>query len=682
MDKDDLRVYDEHNNNPAAEVPLQQPPEDVLERTPAVEQMPGAEPLLDRAASPEIPQENLRAGAPLEELAPVRTAEQAEGVMKAREAHIEETAPVVEEAAQASSQAPWWKQIFAGWSRGEEAAETLPEEGQKEALKEGLPSEGALPAVPADQLPPAAAAPVPWWRWLLTWLTWEAGPDGVTPDEEAAPLTADDGRALVQEELACLREDMALMVHHELERAEEQMDHRVQAQVPDLVQAELAREHGDHCRAAQRALREVGDEMAACNLQWLQAQQDLLNQEVLLALQDPDLPLRERLELINLVGDRPAQVVGQMAELEAAVAKRVAEADQALAELDGRGSVAELQAEVARQSEVMAKLEAQGRRSAWRSWGLVSALLLVAVVGVAGILLPRRTGPEPRLLIEMASLQQTAGKNEEAVRLLDEAVEAGIGDAETLGHVGEMYRALTEYEKAVEVLEQAVERDPVNEDHLLNLARSYGSAGQHEEAIAQYQALIKINPTNVWYYGEAGNRYRSLGNYEQALVGYQKMLEINPNLWTAYYLLGEVYRRNLEQYDLAIDHYRRAVAIKADDYWLRLNYGRSYASKNDHTHAAKQFQAAIEIDPDQPEAYYYLGKAYLAQGHFEQAVEIYQQAIERNEGYTMAHVDLGKAYVALDDCASAIVQFTEALRHDPDNAEAEEGLAVCGHEGE
>ena len=71
--------------------------------------------------------------------------------MKAREAHLEDATPVVVEAAQASSQDPWWKRIFARWSRGEEAAEILSEAGPEEALKEGLPSEGALPAVPSDQ---------------------------------------------------------------------------------------------------------------------------------------------------------------------------------------------------------------------------------------------------------------------------------------------------------------------------------------------------------------------------------------------------------------------------------------------------------------------------------------------------------------------------------------------------
>jgi hypothetical protein len=96
MDKDDLLVYDEHNSNPAAEVPLREPSEDVLERTPAVEQVPGAEPPLDRAPSLEIQQENLKGGAPSEELAPVRTAEEADVVLKAREAHVEEATPVVE----------------------------------------------------------------------------------------------------------------------------------------------------------------------------------------------------------------------------------------------------------------------------------------------------------------------------------------------------------------------------------------------------------------------------------------------------------------------------------------------------------------------------------------------------------------------------------------------------------
>jgi tetratricopeptide (TPR) repeat protein len=601
MDKDDLLVYDKHNNNPAVDVPLQEPPKDAPQRAPMIEQMPGSEPLLHKTPTPEI---------------------------------------------------------------------------QQEDSKEGLPSQGALPAGPADQLPPEAAAPMPWWKRLLIWLTGEEGPDGITSNEDAAPLTVDDARALVQEELAHLREDTVAMVHHELERAEEQMDHRVQEQVPDLVQVELTREQVDHYRAARRALQEVGDEMATANLQWLQAQQDLLNQEVLPALQDPDLPLRERLELMNLVGDRPARMVKRMARLEAAVAKRVAESDQALVKLDARGSLAELQEEVERQSGVVDALEAQARRSAW---GLVLALLLVAIVSVAGILLPRRTGPDSRLLIEMALLQQATGQNKEAVRLLDEAVEAGIGDAETLGRVGELYRLLKAREQAIDVLGRAVKKEPADETYRLSLARSYGAAGQYKEAIAQYERLIELDPNNLLYHAEMGHRYKAVKDYDQALAQYQKMLEIEPNRWHAFYYQGNVYRE-LERYDEAIERYQQALEIYPDYYLSRVYCGLSYAGKNEQARAIEQYQAAIELDPERHEAYYHLGKAFLAQGHFDRALGPFQRAVETDPNGSDALLGLGKVYLNLGDCESATAQFLTVLARDADNPEAQEGLAACAQE--
>jgi tetratricopeptide (TPR) repeat protein len=584
----------------------------------------------------------------------------------------------VEEMASAPDQAPWWRRVFTREHQGDAAVGTLAEDLHLEQAWEASPDG-------ADRGPEESETPTqaPWWRRLATWLAAEEGADEEPPGEgAAAPLTLDDVRGLLQEESERLRVDTAGMVRYELDCAQEEIVGRVQDEVPGLVQAELAREQGDRYRAAHPALREVADEMAAANLQWLQAQQDLLNQQVLPALQDPELPVRERLALMRLVGDRPAQVAGYMAGLEAAASVRAVGADQALAGLDARGSVAELQAEVAGQSEVVAKLEAQGRSGVWGSWGLAPALLvllLVTAIGVAGILLPRQSGPTPATLIGMAKAYQMAGDREEAVLLLDEAVETGVDDAETLGYVGELYRVLGQHGKAIGVLERAVEREPKKETYRLSLARSYGDDQQYREAIAQYQRLTQINPANPWYYAEMGHQYSELMDYDQALVQYEEMLEINPGLWQSYFYQAEMYH-TAGRHDEAIVLYQEALEIEPDHYQSRLQLGASYKESGDSAAAIEQYRAAVEIDPEQAVAFQLLGDAYLDEGSYDRALEFYQEAIEQDDRDTASYVGLGKTYLELDDCANAVVQFAGALRRDPGSVEAKEGLAACAVE--
>ena len=242
-------------------------------------------------------------------------------------------------------------------------------------------------------------------------------------------------------------------------------------------------------------------------------------------------------------------------------------------------ALAELQQEVTRQRQDIADLETQlaalSKPNGRWTTGLMPtllALILITAVGVAGILLPRRAEPGAQLLVEIASLYQAAGETEDAIRVLDEAVDVGIRDAETLGRAGKMYRLLRQFEKAVSVLEEVVEKEPENEEYRLSLAQSYGGNGQHQEAIAQYEALIERDPANVWYYAEMGHRYKSLGDYDQALIQYRKMLEVDPAGWRAYHYQAEVLRA-LEKGDEAIAQYQRALEIYPDYYWSWLNCG-------------------------------------------------------------------------------------------------------------
>lgn len=505
-----------------------------------------------------------------------------------------------------------------------------------------VPEEVALPPeVPLEPGPPTAGIPS------------EAVASAISP------LTPDGVRELVAAELAHVREDIVR-----------------------TVRAGLVQEQEEERDAALTAVQGMTDHISSARLESIRAELEVLREEEERALQDHGKPVPERMETVDYIRERVSRAEREIVELEEATARRVAEVAQRRVELEGQVVIASLRQAVEKQKEALATLEARlaspptgwpGRLSLWPT---MVALVLVAAVGLAGILLPRQANMTPILLIEMAAMYRATGETEEAVRVLDEAVVSGIADIRTLGQVGEMYRNLKEYRKAIEVLKQVVQEDPHTQRYRLSLARSYTGAAEYWQAIAEYEALIEINPDNIWYHVEKGHTYKSLKLYDRAIDEYQNILEIDPAYWQAYYHQGEVYRL-LEDYDEAVQHYQQALRIVPNDYWTLVKCGMSYAGKQDLARAIEQYQKAIQVAPDQAGAHYYLGEAYRAQESFVQAVESYQQAIDINHQYTAAYTALGKAYVALDNCTSAIVQFAAALRLSPKNAEAQEGLEVC-----
>jgi hypothetical protein len=87
------------------------------------------------------------------------------------------------------------------------------------------------------------------------------------------------------------------------------------------------------------------------------------------------------------------------------------------------------------QSEFVKQANDARQELVWNRPGLVfllSALLLVAALMVAGILLTSQTNPHPRILVELAALYKATGNKGAAIALLDEVFEEGVHNVEML----------------------------------------------------------------------------------------------------------------------------------------------------------------------------------------------------------------------------------------------------------
>ena len=89
--------------------------------------------------------------------------------------------------------------------------------------------------------------------------------------------------------------------------------------------------------------------------------------------------------------------------------------------------------------------------------------------------------------------------------------------------------------------------------------------------------------------------------------------------------------------------------------------------------AIPEFEAALKYNPNHPEAHYHLGRALYVKGDYEGAKAHYLQTA-RLDPKAPVHSGLGAAYFRLGQTSEAIAQFKEALRLNPDDAEASENL--------
>lgn len=404
----------------------------------------------------------------------------------------------------------------------------------------------------------------------------------------------------------------------------------------------------------------------------------LVRDQIIKTLKDTSIPVFEKIKMLDALRIEESKIEEEFQKLEDKLSELSGLTVRSNEVLETHSVIKDLRQELELQKQQIALFQAKANRKV--SLPVIVAILVLIGIGTAGILyfnpFKFRDAENARLLIESASLYQSAGLPDDAERVLDDALALGVNDPVQLARAGELYRILRKYDKAINALVQASALSPNDETILLSLARSYTGAQKNPEAIARYQVLTQLNPEKTLYYIELGGRYRAINNPEMALAAYQKVVDINPRILEGYFFMGEVYFSQ-SNYQKAIEMYEKVLSINPNYYLALVNNGKSYIAIGDYEKGKQLYQSAIDAAPDRVEAYYYMGEAFMAQGIFDQAISYYDQTIAVNDKYIQAYVGLGKVYLVQNDCKNAVIQFRGALKLDPKNKEALQGVEAC-----
>ncbi|HZE70695.1 MAG TPA: tetratricopeptide repeat protein, partial [Pyrinomonadaceae bacterium] len=162
--------------------------------------------------------------------------------------------------------------------------------------------------------------------------------------------------------------------------------------------------------------------------------------------------------------------------------------------------------------------------------------------------------------------------------------------------------------------------------------------------------------------------------YRDLFALYTATLQKNPDCWMAHYNLGIVLSEQGEA-DQAIDHYRRAVALRPDYAEAHYNLGRLLVEHGQLTDAIAHYERAAAINPTDAEAQNNLGVTLFGIGRTDDAIAHYQNALEIRPDYGEASCNLANALIAKDDFDGAIARYKACLAAMPDQAEAQYNLA-------
>ena len=215
------------------------------------------------------------------------------------------------------------------------------------------------------------------------------------------------------------------------------------------------------------------------------------------------------------------------------------------------------------------------------------------------------------------------------------------------------------------------------------MAVNSGQPGYATQAVEEYKLALDADPNSVLLQDGLADLYFRIGRIKDAVSAAQEQVKKNPDDVDAHTLLGQVYLRTLgdmqgaqagEMLQLAITEYETIARLKPNDLESKLILGQLYALNNDHAKAEAEFKAALKIDADSEEVVLRMAALYSEEGDAQRAADTLS-AVPVEDRTARIEFALGESYDQLKKPKEAAAAYRRSLDLEPDNSDAERGLA-------
>lgn len=159
--------------------------------------------------------------------------------------------------------------------------------------------------------------------------------------------------------------------------------------------------------------------------------------------------------------------------------------------------------------------------------------------------------------------------------------------------------------------------------------RGFGNAFRQKQNFKRFLHNATVNPRDADAHVQLGLIYQQRRQDAKALEHFKKAVAIDADEIDANYQLGRIAREGGEL-QTALDHF--AIVVEQDDKYslneIWREIGATYLDASMFKEAADALEKYVDRRPVDPEGLYYLGRVLKAQGNSDRAREMFDQAID------------------------------------------------------
>ena len=188
----------------------------------------------------------------------------------------------------------------------------------------------------------------------------------------------------------------------------------------------------------------------------------------------------------------------------------------------------------------------------------------------------------------------------------------------------------------------------------LLLGKTYFTVQQYERAagtLAQVRGDSNVNAEASYWLERT---YQALG-----AEAYARLEDSFPDSWRSHQLRAEGFALRQDLGD-ATKEYQAALQLRPDEAELHEALGEFYLDNHSDEDAQRELERAVALDPSRTKALYLLGRLYVLDRENEKAVRYLERALRLQPNLNEASGLLGTAYVRMGQFADAIPRLEKA----------------------
>lgn len=211
------------------------------------------------------------------------------------------------------------------------------------------------------------------------------------------------------------------------------------------------------------------------------------------------------------------------------------------------------------------------------------------------------------------------------------------------------------------------------------LGHLYLKKDEKINALSAFKLALKYDNDNPYYQNSLAYAYVQLEQYDSAIEMYKKALEKNPdNEWTCVVsqALAAIYHQIKGNSEAAISMLQNALLLTKNKSQVFEAIADVYYDNEKLEDAITYYNLGLKEDFQNPKLYSRLGMAYWEKDEIEKAIMYYSKAIELDSSYDIAYNNLGVVYLdGLNDASRALNYFKTAVEISPNYVLANFNLA-------